>query len=78
MNRFRRRILRTGSFSLKLPWGEELPPWADIAISFLKSRRGWRVLDTNHSGYRWFVVESDRLGRRWAGIPDVLKPSNDN
>ena len=71
IRRMRRRLRAIGRLVLSFPTaGEDLPPWFDIAISFLESRRGWLVERACRRGTRYFVVH--RVPR---AIPDVIRPA---
>jgi len=57
VNRFRRQVKRSGAFQLQLGPGHDLPPWADIAITFLRDRRTskWSVARRVHRGTRYWT-----------------------
>lgn len=44
VNRFRRTIARYGAFAIHVNRDDEIPPWCEIAIAFLRRRKGWTVV----------------------------------
>jgi hypothetical protein len=62
VRRFKKRIRVTGDFFVHLPVAEEIPPWFDIAISFLRRRDRWRVSAWTTRGVRrWHVSRNKRI-----------------
>lgn len=56
-NRMRRHVRRRGSFDLHIPLREQLPPYADIALSYLeKHAKRWKVVRTEYEGIRHYRV----------------------
>lgn len=73
-NRFRRSLRKTGRFLVHLPEGADLPPWFDIAASYLEKHRTkrWRVERQAIRGARYFRVFW--LGKRNASLPNAIIP----
>lgn len=74
VNRFRRRVLRTGAFYLYLPDDEPMPPWCDLALAFLGKRRGWHVerFDVG-DGRKRFRISREKRGR---ALPVAIRSLN--
>lgn len=72
-NRFRRSLRKTGRFLVHLPEGADLPPWADIALSYLKKRVRWSVEETMRNGNRAFCVTWKGGSRVHRVLPASIK-----
>ncbi len=77
LDRRRKRARRRydGIFTMHLSTKEEEPGWFQIAIGFLKRRRGWNVMTHVHRGTKRYTI---KFGD-WAPkkIPAALRPVND-
>lgn len=72
-NRFRRSLRKTGRFLVHLPGDVPIPPWADIALSYLKKRVRWSVEETMRNGNRAFCVTWKGGSRALRVLPASIK-----
>lgn len=72
-NRFRKHLRKLGTFLVHLPGDVPLPPWADIALSYLKKRVRWSVEETMRNGNRAFCVTWKGGSRARRGLPVSIK-----
>lgn len=71
-NRFRRKLLRVGVFTVHFQ-GSSLPPWFDIAINYLEKHRAkWEVRRELVSGVWYFRVYWN--GRKNRALPSAIVP----
>lgn len=71
--RFRRSLRKTGRFLVHLPGDTPLPPWADIALAYLKKRVRWLVEETMRNGNRAFCVTWKGGLRAHRALPASIK-----
>ena len=73
VNEFRQRFRRVGKLRAHMPAKEELPPWFDIAVSFLRDHRQkkWGVRRWVENGVITFEIEWK--GKRWRGLPASIR-----